>query len=125
MPAPPALSPFGRAPGLLIGDGVTLPDDVEISGNVVIHVGTSLGPGVQIQDGAILGKPLALGVHSRASREPLPPLVVEAGARICAGAIVLAGSSIGPRAMVGDRAHVRERVTIGEETTIGTNSAVD
>jgi UDP-2-acetamido-3-amino-2,3-dideoxy-glucuronate N-acetyltransferase len=124
MPAP-VLRPSDRAPGLLLGDAVTLPDDVEVGGDVVIHSGTSVGPGVTIQDGAILGKPLALGAHSHASREPLPPLVVSEGARICAGAIVLAGSTIGPRAMVGDRAHVRERVTIGEETTIGTGSAVD
>jgi UDP-2-acetamido-3-amino-2,3-dideoxy-glucuronate N-acetyltransferase len=123
--APPALRPSERAPRLLLGDGVSLPDDAEIGGNVVIHSGTTVGSGAQIQDGAILGKPLALGAHSRASRDPLSPLVVGAGARICAGAIVLAGSTIGPRAMVGDRAHVRERVTIGEETTIGTASAVD
>jgi UDP-2-acetamido-3-amino-2,3-dideoxy-glucuronate N-acetyltransferase len=124
VPAPP-LRPSDRAPGLLLGDDVTLPDDVQIGGNVVIHAGTVLASGVQIQDGAILGKPLALGAHSHASRDPLPPLQVAEGARICAGAIVLAGSTIGPRAMVGDRAHVRERVTIGEETTIGTGSAVD
>lgn len=124
MPAPP-LSPSDRAPGLLLGEGVSLPDDAELGGSVVIHAGTSLGPGVEIQDGAVLGKPLALGARSRAKRDPLPPLVVAAGARICAGAIVLAGSEIGPRAMVGDRAHVRERVVIGEETTVGTASAVD
>jgi UDP-2-acetamido-3-amino-2,3-dideoxy-glucuronate N-acetyltransferase len=124
VPAP-ALRPSDRAPGLLLGDDVTLPDDVEIGGNVVIHAGTTLAPGVQIQDAAILGKPLALGAHSHASRDPLPPLRVAEGARICAGAVVLAGTTIGPRAMVGDRAHVRERVTICEETTIGTGSAVD
>src|SRR5690348_102724 len=115
MSAPGALRPSERAPGLLLGEGVSLPDDADIGGNVVIHAGTTVGPGAVIQDGAILGKPLALGAHSRAARDPLPPLVVEAGARICAGAIVLAGSTVGARAMVGDRAHVRERVTIGEE----------
>jgi UDP-2-acetamido-3-amino-2,3-dideoxy-glucuronate N-acetyltransferase len=125
VPEPAALHPSDRAPGLLLGEGVTLPDDVEIGGNVVIHAGTTIGAGVQIQDAAVLGKPLALGAHSHASRDPLPPLVVEEGARICAGAVVLAGSRIGARAMVGDRAHVRERAAIGEETTIGTGSAVD
>lgn len=125
MSAAPPLRTSDRAPGLLVGDDVSIADDVEIGGHVVIHSGTTVGPGAVIQDGAILGKPLALGAHSHASRDPLGPLVVEAGARICAGAIVLAGSTIGARAMVGDRAHVRERVTIGEETTIGTGSAVD
>ena len=104
---------------------MSLPDDAEIGGHVVIHSGTRIGPGAVIQDGAILGKPLALGAHSHASRDPLPPLVVGSGVRICAAAVVLAGSTVGDRAMVGDRAHVRERTTIGEETTIGTGSAVD
>jgi UDP-2-acetamido-3-amino-2,3-dideoxy-glucuronate N-acetyltransferase len=125
VPAPPALRPSDRAPGLLLGDGVAIPDSVEIGGHVVIHAGTELGEDVVVQDGAILGKPLALGARSRASREALPPLVVAGGARICAGAVVLAGARIGPRAMVGDRAHVRERAVVGEESTIGTASAVD
>src|SRR5438874_13680353 len=108
MPAP-VLSPSERAPGLLLGEGVTLADDVEIGGNVVIHAGTTVGPGAQIQDGAILGKPLALGAHSHASREPLPPLVVEAGGRVRAGAGGPRGSTIRAPAEGGAPAPVRQR----------------
>ncbi len=35
-----------RAPGLLLGEGVRLPDGVVLGGNVVIHDGTVIGDGV-------------------------------------------------------------------------------
>ncbi len=119
------LRPSDRAPGLLLGEGVELPDQVELGGHVVIHAGTILGDGVRIQDGVVLGKPVALGPRSRASTEPPDPLRVEAGATICAGAIVLAGVRIGPGVVVGDQAHVRERATVGERSVIGRGSAVE
>ena len=36
------------APGLLLGEDVELPDDVEVGGNVVIHAGTRIGAGVAV-----------------------------------------------------------------------------
>jgi UDP-2-acetamido-3-amino-2,3-dideoxy-glucuronate N-acetyltransferase len=94
------LRPSERAPGLLVGEGVEIPEDAELGGHVVIHAGTVLGAGARVQDGAVLGKPLVLGARSRAPRDALPPLVVGAGATIGAGAIVLAGTRIGERALV-------------------------
>ena len=114
-----------RAPGLVLGDGVELPDDVELGAHVIIHAGTVVGASARLQDGAVLGKPPALGARSTASRQPPPPLVVGAGVTIGAGAVVLSGARIGPRAVVGDHAHVRERAVIGEETVVGRASAVD
>lgn len=119
------LQPSDRAPGLLLGEGVELPDSAELGGNVVIHAGTRLGEGARVQDGAILGKPVVLGRRSTAPRDTLPPLVVGDGATICAGAVVIAGARIGAGAIVGDQAQVRERAVIGEETVIGRGSAVD
>jgi acetyltransferase-like isoleucine patch superfamily enzyme len=114
-----------RAPGLLLGDGVTLPFTVWLGGNVVIHDGTVIGQEARIQDGAVLGKPLALGAASTAPRDTLAPL--ELGDRVIVGAnaVVLAGARVGAGAVVGDRAHVRERATIGEESVVGSGSAVD
>ena len=63
------LTPSDRAPGLLLGEGVGLPDDVEIGGHVVIHAGTRIGSGCTIQDHAVIGKPPKLGTRSTASRE--------------------------------------------------------
>ena len=114
-----------RAPGLLLGKGVELPESVELGGNVVIHDGTVVGEGAHLQDGAVIGKPLSLGPHSRASREAPPPVTIGDGATICAGAVVVAGAEIGPLTVIGDQAHVRERAAIGEGTVIGRGSAVD
>lgn len=119
------LRPSDRAPGLLLGDGVELPDSAEIGANVVIHRGTVLGERSRVQDGAVLGKPLALGRRSTASRDELAPLVIGAEATVCAGAVVLAGTRIAARALIGDQAYVRERSAIGEETVVGRGSAID
>ena len=119
------LRPSDRAPGLLLGEGVTIPPSVELGGNVVIHAGTVLGGGARVQDGVVLGKPLALGPRSTAPRDPLPPAEIGAEATVCAGAIVVAGAQIGERAVVGDQAHVRERAVVGEGTVVGRGSAVD
>jgi UDP-2-acetamido-3-amino-2,3-dideoxy-glucuronate N-acetyltransferase len=119
------LSESDRAPGLLLGAGVVLPDDVEIGGQVTIHAGTLIGAGARLQDGAVVGKPLALGARSTASRSELPPARIGVGATICAGAVVVAGATIGDGAIVGDQAHVRERAAIGAGTVVGRGSAVD
>ncbi|MEK6227735.1 MAG: acyltransferase [Actinomycetota bacterium] len=119
------LRPSDRAPGLLLGEGVALPPTASIGGNVVIHEGTVIGGEATIQDGAIIGKPLALGARSVASRDPLPPAEIGAGAKVCAGAVVVAGAVVGEGAVIGDQSHVRERAVIGEQSVVGRGSAVD
>jgi UDP-2-acetamido-3-amino-2,3-dideoxy-glucuronate N-acetyltransferase len=114
-----------RAPGLLLGDGVELPDSAEVGANVVLHAGTVVGQGARLQDGVVVGKPLALGPRSSAPREAPPPAVIDARATICAGAVLVAGARIGQLAVVGDQAHVRERAVIGEGTVVGRGSAID
>jgi UDP-2-acetamido-3-amino-2,3-dideoxy-glucuronate N-acetyltransferase len=119
------LRPSDRAPGLLLGEGVELPDDVELGGHVVIHAGTVVGSGARFQDGAIVGKPVALGPRSRAPREPPPPAVVGEGVTVCAGAVVVAGARLEAGSVVGDQAHVRERSVVGEGSVVGRGSQVD
>ena len=119
------MRPSDRAPGLVLGDGVELPDDVRIGAHVVIHPGTVLGAGCEIQDGAVLGKPPKLARHSTARRGPDEPLVVGPGAVVCCGAVVAAGARIGEGAILGDQSFVRERAVIGPGTVIGRGSAVD
>jgi acetyltransferase-like isoleucine patch superfamily enzyme len=104
---------------------VELPDDVELGGHVVIHAGAVIGSGARIQDAAIVGKPLALGPRSTASREPPHPARIGSGATVCAGAVVCAGANVGAGAVIGDQAHVRERALIGEGAVVGRGSAVD
>jgi acetyltransferase-like isoleucine patch superfamily enzyme len=114
-----------RAPGLLLGAGVELPESAEVGANVVLHAGTVVGDGARLQDGVVIGKPVALGPRSSAPREAPPAAVIGAGATICAGAVLVAGARIGELAVVGDQAHVRERAVVGEGTVVGRGSAVD
>jgi acetyltransferase-like isoleucine patch superfamily enzyme len=119
------LQPSDRAPGLLLGDGVELPEDAQVGAYVVVHDGTVLGPGCTLQDHAVVGKPVALGPRSTASREAPPPARIGAGAIVAAGAIVNAGAEIGERVVVGDQGQVRERARIGDGTVVGRGSQVD
>ena len=114
-----------RAPGLLLGDGAFLPQSAEVGAHVVVHDGVQVGELARIQDGAVLGKPVALGARSRASREPVPPLELGEGVVIGAGAVVVAGAVLADRVTVADQAHVRERARIGAESLVGRGSAVD
>lgn len=107
------------APSAVVGEGVSF------GANVVVHPGVRIGDGVVIQDNVVLGKAPRLAPTSRAAGQEAEPLVVEAGAAICAGAIVFAGARIGARSIVGDQAYVRERARIGERTVIGRGSTVD
>jgi len=108
----------------MVGPRASLPVDLELGANVVIHDGVSVSAGARIQDGAIVGKPLALGPRSSAAAEA-SDVVIGEGATICAGAIVVAGARIAPGAVIGDQAHVRERARIGERSVVGRGSQVD
>jgi acetyltransferase-like isoleucine patch superfamily enzyme len=92
---------------------------------VVIHPGTEIGAGCELQDGVVVGKPPRLAAHSSAAGRAVEPLRVADGAVICCGAIVFAGASLGARAIVGDQAYVRERALVGAGTVIGRGTAVD
>jgi acetyltransferase-like isoleucine patch superfamily enzyme len=109
----------------MLGEGVEVPDDAQIGAYVVVHAGTLLGAGCRLQDHAVVGKPLALGARSTASRDAPPPARIGAGATVAAGAIVNAGAEIGERAVVGDQAQVRERARIGDGSVVGRGSQVD
>ena len=119
------LQPSELAPGLLLGEGVEVPADAAIGGNVVIHAGTALGAGVRVQDGAVLGKPPAFGARSKALREEPPPLVVGEGAVVCAGAVLVAGAAIGPGVVIGDQVYVRERSAVGRDSVVGRGCSIE
>jgi UDP-2-acetamido-3-amino-2,3-dideoxy-glucuronate N-acetyltransferase len=122
----PELRPSERAPGLLLGEGVEVPGDVELGGNVVIHARTRIGAGARLQDGCVVGKPVALGARSSAAGGPAPgPAVIGAGTTVGAGAVVVAGAVVGERCVVADQAHVRERTEIGEESIVGRAASVE
>ncbi len=115
-----------RAPGLLLGEGVELPEDVEIGGHVVVHAGTRIGAGARLQDGCVIGKPVALGSRSSSAGGEAPgPASIGAGTTVGAGAVVLEGATIGGRCVIADQAHVRERTAIGDECVVGRGASVE
>ena len=97
----------------------------EIHSSAVVYPGTVLGEGVKVLENAVVGKQPVLGPRSTASREPLEPTEIGAGAVVSTGAIVFAGSRIGARVILGDQSCVRERVTIGDDVVVGRGSLVE
>jgi acetyltransferase-like isoleucine patch superfamily enzyme len=116
--------PYEAGPYCVIADSARIGEDVRFGAHVVVHPGTVVGAGCEVQDGAVLGKPPKLARHSTA-RGAVEPLVLEDGAVVCCGAIVLAGARVGSGAIVGDQAFVRERAVVGAGSVIGRGSAVD
>ena len=117
--------PTPTAPGLVLSPAAQVADDVQFGANVVVHGDTVIGPGVVIQDGVILGKPPRLAPTSATAAPVDEPLVIEAGASICAQAIVFAGARIGEGAIIGDQSYVRERTVIGARSVVGRGACVD
>lgn len=113
------------APGLVLSPSAQVGEGVSFGSHVVVHDGVVLGDGVSVQDGVVLGKPPRLAPRSTAARSESAPLVVEAGAAICAQAVVFAGARIGAGAIVGDQSYVRERAEIGAASVVGRGSAID
>jgi acetyltransferase-like isoleucine patch superfamily enzyme len=118
------LHPDGRAPGLVLGDDVTVGDGVEFGAHVVVHDGTVIGDGCVIEDHVVLGKrPRA--TRSSSPRTDVGALRLGVGVTVCSGSVVFAGAVVGDRAIVGDQSYVRERAQVGSRTVIGRGSAVD
>jgi UDP-2-acetamido-3-amino-2,3-dideoxy-glucuronate N-acetyltransferase len=108
----------------MLGEDVELGERISFGCHVVIHEGVRIGDDCTIQDGAVLGKPPALGPRSRAP-EPRPsPLVLEAGASVCCHAVICYGAHVGPGAVIGDHVFVREGATIGAGTVVGQGGAI-
>lgn len=119
------LSESERAPGLLLGEHVVLPEDAVVGGNVVVHAGTRLGAGVRLGDGCVVGKPPSLGTRSTAAREAPGPATLGDGVTVGAGAVVVAGAKVAAGCVIADQAHLRERTEIGAESVVGRGASVE
>ena len=119
------MKPDGRAPGLLVGEGVSIGEGVSFGAYVVVHDGTVLGDGCAIEDHAVLGKRPRLSPHSKARGAPVAALELGEGVKVGAGAVLFAGASIGAQTLLGDQCFVRERSSIGAGSVIGRGSVVD
>jgi acetyltransferase-like isoleucine patch superfamily enzyme len=119
-----AMKQDSRAPGLVLGDDVSIGEGVVFGAHVVVHAGTVIGDGCLIEDHAVLGKRPRLARGSSAQGE-VGALEIGARVTICSGAVVFAGASVADEAILGDQSYVRERTRIGESSVIGRGSVVD
>lgn len=118
------LSPDARAPGLVLGENVTIGEDVTFGAHVVVHDDTVIGGGCAIEDHAILGRRPRLSGRSSARGE-VGRLVLGERVTVCAGAIVFAGATVGDGAILGDQSHLRERSIVGPGSVVGRGSVID
>ena len=113
-----------RAPGLVVAEGVDLPDHLELGAHVVIHPGVIIEPGCTLQDHVVVGKHPVLSARSRTSREPPGETRLAEGVSLCTGATILAGASIGAGTILGDKDFIRERAVIGPECAFGSGVVI-
>jgi UDP-2-acetamido-3-amino-2,3-dideoxy-glucuronate N-acetyltransferase len=118
-----ALHPSDRAPGLLLGPDVAVPDDAQLGAYVVLYEGVRLGAGCVVQDHAVLGKAPLLAPGSRAPRERRPTVIGDR-AGIGVGAIMCAGAELAANAILGDYAFIREHSHVGPESMLGYCAAI-
>ena len=67
-------------PFCVVAEGARIGAGSRLGAHVIVHPGTSVGAGCEVQDGAVLGKPPKLARHSRAAGAPVAALTVEASA---------------------------------------------
>jgi acetyltransferase-like isoleucine patch superfamily enzyme len=79
------LAPSDRAPGLLVGENVEIPDDVKIGGHVVLHDGVRLGEGCRVGDQSQIRDGVAVG----------------------AGSLIGRGTAIDPDVAIGERVSIQ------------------
>jgi acetyltransferase-like isoleucine patch superfamily enzyme len=122
--AAPALHPDGRAPGLLLGDDVSVGEGTRFGAYVVVHSGTVIGALCAIEDHVVLGKPPRLA-RTSVAHGAVDALELGDEVSVCAGAVVFAGARLGEGVILGDQSYVRERSSIGRRSVIGRGSVVD
>jgi acetyltransferase-like isoleucine patch superfamily enzyme len=104
---------------------VIVPDDAEIAPHVTIHSGVSLGAGVSLQQGAIIGRPQWIDGRGRIARLPGgDATVLGAGCQVGSYTIVTAGAELGAGSYLGDYVGVREHAWIGERVMVGRHSVI-
>jgi acetyltransferase-like isoleucine patch superfamily enzyme len=91
----------------------------EIHPTATVYEGTVLGEGVQVLEGAVVGKQPTLSPRSTAKREALAPTTIGDGTIVSTGAIVFAGSKIGARVILGDDVVLGRGSYIENDTTVG------
>ncbi len=108
------------APGLVLGQDVSIGEGVLVGADVVIHDGTIIGDNCRIGDRSVIGKP-ALGQPV----DSAPRAVIGVGTSLGAECVICAGAEIGQNVSVGDRSFVREDTVIGAGSVLDANCSIE
>ena len=113
----------GIHPTALIGDGVSLGENVVIGARSIIYDNVVIGDNCRIGADVILGEPSA-GIYHDADSYQNPPLVIGKSSIIRSGSILYAGSTFGDRLETGHRVTIREGTKAGINLRVGTLSDI-
>ncbi|HYP55183.1 MAG TPA: DapH/DapD/GlmU-related protein [Solirubrobacterales bacterium] len=119
-----ALRPSNLAPNLLVGERLRIDDEVEIGPNVVLYDDITLEKGVQLDVGAVVGRPARRNRRSRTAAAVAGPTVLEEGAIVSPYGLVSSNVRMGAHSFLGDYAHLREGVRLGLDVTVGANAGI-
>lgn len=112
------------APGLLLGDHVTIAPEARLGAHVVLYAGTVLEGPCVVQDNAVIGKAPVLRPGSRALGLPVGERTLVQAAAVGVGAVICAGATVREGAIVGDHTMVREGAVVGAGTVLGNGAAI-
>lgn len=113
----------GIHPTALIGDGVTIGQQVTIGPRAIIYDNVKIGDGSQIGADVILGEPLA-DIYRNGEEYSNPVLTIGASSIVRSGSILYAGSTFGERLETGHRVTIREGTIAGINLRVGTLSDI-
>lgn len=85
----------------------------------MIHPNVTLGPGAELDDPVLLGRP------PRGKAPGELPLVIGPNAVIRAFSVIYAGTTIGARFQTGHGASIREDNVIGDDCSVGTHAVLE
>ena len=91
---------------------------IDIAPTAIIHPGVVFLGSARIEDGCIVGVPLA-------NCEEQPETIIGDGACIRSHTVIYAGNRIGKKFSTGNKANIRELNAIGDNVSVGTMAVVE
>jgi len=110
---------------VVIEDGVTIGENVEIGHNTVILKGTNIGDYVVIGANCVIGIEPGSNKRMRKIGQRYNQLTIDSDTRIGNSVSIYLGTSISENVFIGDHASIRENVTVGAGTVIGRAAIVE
>ncbi|MBS4179630.1 N-acetyltransferase [Lederbergia citrea] len=111
---------------VVIEENVKIGDHVTIGHHVIIKKDTNIGNYAQIGELTVLGK--SASSNKKMNRKPekdLEPLIIGDHVIVGCNSVIYRGVKLETGIFIGDLASIREKVTVGEDSIIGRNAMVE